>query len=199
MKHGRFLRLSARALFPCAWLILAASALAQLPVTQLTSVFPSGGKPGSAIEVTLGGNDLEDVDRLVFSHPGITAAAKMSTPNEFEKTPKPVPSQFTVTIASDVPPGIYEVTAIGRFGMSNPRSFAVGTLNELSDSAGNNAADKPLEVTVGSTINGRVEQNAYDFLKLPLKQGERVVIDCSAERLDSRLDATIVLINSAGR
>jgi hypothetical protein len=199
MKHGRFLRLSARALASCAGLLFAAPLFAQLPVTQLTSIFPPGGKPGTAVEVTLGGNDLEDVERLAFSHPGITAAAKMSTPTEFEKTPKPLPNQFTVKIAGDVPPGVYEVTAIGRFGMSNPRSFAVGTLNEVSDAAGNSTADKPLEVAIGSTVNGRVDQNAYDYLKLTLKQGERVVIDCAAERLDSRLDATMVLLNGAGR
>ena len=75
--------------------------------------------------MTVGGNDLEDVDKLLFSHPGITATAKMSTPTEFEKTPKPLAGQFTVTIAGDVPPGTYEAMVIGRFGMSNPRQFAV--------------------------------------------------------------------------
>lgn len=194
MKHGRWIQL-----FACTLVSIAAPAWAQLPVTQLTSVFPPGARPGSMVEVTLGGNDLEDVERLVFSHPGITAAAKMSTPTEFEKTPKPVPNQFTVTVAGDVPPGAYEVTAVGRFGMSNPRTFTIGTLSELSDAAGNSAADKPLEVPVGSTVNGRVDQNAYDYLRLTLKQGERVLIDCAAERLDSRLDATLVLLNSAGR
>jgi hypothetical protein len=194
MKHGRFVRYWA-----CALLLPVGSAWAQLPVTQLTSVFPPGAKPGSTVEVTLGGNDLEDVVRLVFSHPGITAAAKMSTPSDFEKTPKPVPNQFTVTVAGDVPPGTYEATAIGRFGMSNPRTFTIGTLNELTDTAGNSTADKPLDVPVGSLVNGRVDQNTYDYLKLTLKQGERVLIDCAAERLDSRLDATLVLLNSAGR
>src|SRR4029453_19193406 len=158
MKHGRFLRLLARALMLCAALIPAAPLFAQLPVTQLTSIFPPGGKPGTAVEVTLGGNDLEDVERLAFSPPSITAAAKMSTPTEFEKTPKPVANQFTETIAGDVPPGGYEVTAIGRFAMANPRSFAVGILNELSDTVGNSTADKPLEVAIGSTGVGRVDQ-----------------------------------------
>jgi len=194
MKHGRLIQL-----FACALVAFAVPSWAQLPVTQLTSVFPPGAKPGSSVEVTLGGNDLEEIERLTFSHPGITAAAKMSPPTDFEKTPKPVSNVFTVSVAGDVPPGVYEVTASGRFGMSNPRAFTVGTLSELSDTAGNNAADKPLDVPVGSTVNGRVDQNTYDYLKLTLKQGERVIIDCAAERLDSRLDATLVLLNSGGR
>jgi hypothetical protein len=194
MKHGRFLRL-----LGCALAMFAAPAFAQLPVTQLNSVFPPGGKPGSTVEVTVAGNDLEEADKLLFSHPGITAAAKMSTPTEFEKTPKPLAGQFTVTIAAEVPPGIYEVTTIGRFGMSNPRQFAVGTLNEVLDAGGNNSPDKALDVPVGSTVSGRVDQNAYDYLRLNLKQGERVIIDCAAERLDSRLDATLVLLSPQGR
>ncbi len=197
MKHGRFLRFVACALALAAG--FAPLALAQLPVTQLTSLFPPGGKPGSTVEMTVGGNDLEEADKLLFSHPGITAVAKMSTPTELEPTAKPVPGQFTVTIAGDVPPGIYEATVIGRFGMSNPRQFAVGTLNELLDQGGNNEAGKALDVPVGTTVSGRVDQNNYDFLKLNLKQGERVIIDCAAERLDSRLDATLVLMNPQGR
>ena len=194
MKHGSFV-----GIFVCACAAWTSAALAQLPVTQLTSVFPPGGKPGTTVEVTLSGNDLEDVDKLVFSHGGITGAPKMSMPTEFEPTPKPLAGQFTVQIAADVPPGTYEVSAIGRFGMSNPRTFVVGTLNEVLDAGGNNAPEKALDLPVGSTLSGRVDANQYDFLRLPLKAGERVLIDCWAQRMDSRMDPTMVLLNPAGR
>jgi hypothetical protein len=178
--------------------VCSSAALAQLPATQLTSVFPAGGKPGTNVEVTVTGADLDDADKLVFNHPGIAAAAKMTTPTDFEKTPKPMPGQFTVTIAGDVPPGTYEARVIGRFGQSNPRSFVVGTLNELID-AGNSSLEKAVEVPLGSTFNGRIDANAYDYLKIPLKAGERVILDCLAERIDSRLNATMVLTDPAGR
>ena len=173
-------------------------ALAQLPATQLTSIFPPGGKPGATVEVTAAGVDLDDADKLVFSHPGITAAAKMTTPTDFEKTAKPMPGQFTVTIAADVPPGIYEGRVIGRFGQSNSRQFVVGTLNEILD-AGNSSPEKSAELPLGSTFNGRIDANTYDYLKVPLKAGERVILDCLAERIDSRLNATMVLTDPAGK
>jgi hypothetical protein len=173
-------------------------AVAQLPVTQLTSIYPPGGKPGMTVELTAAGADLDDADKLVFNHPGIVATAKMTAPTDFEKTPKAMPGQFTVTIAADVPPGIYEARVIGRFGQSNSRSFVVGTLNELLD-AGNSSLEKAVEVPLGSTFNGRIDANTYDFLRIPLKAGERAFIDCLAERIDSRLNATLVLTDPAGK
>ena len=173
--------------------------LAQLPATQLTSVFPPGGKPGTAVEVSIAGQDQDDAAKLVFSHPGITAAAKMTMPTDLEKVAKPVAGAFTVNIAADVPPGTYEVRTIGRFGQSNPRVFTVSALNELIDAGVNAAQDKAVDVPVGSVFSGRVDGNTYDHLKVPLKAGERVIIDCSAQRIQSRLNATMVLMNPAGK
>ena len=192
MKHGIYL------LSACA-IAITTTALAQLPATQLTGLFPPGGKQGTTVELTVTGNDMDDLEKLIFSHPGLVAAPKMSTPTDFEPTPKPVPGAFTLTIAGDVPPGSYECRAIGRFGLSNSRPFVIGNLNEILDAGGNNASDKALDAPVGSTVNGRVDQNNYDFLKLALKQGERVVIDVVAQRIESRLDATLVLLGPGGR
>src|SRR3954454_16347447 len=138
-------------------LFVASTSLAQLPATQLTSIFPPGGKPGTSVEVTIAGQDQDDAARLVFRHPGIVAAAKMTTPTELEKVAKPVAGAFTLAIAGDVPPGQYEVRTVGRFGQSNPRIFTVSTLNELNDAGTNAAPDKAVDVPIGSIFNGRVE------------------------------------------
>lgn len=193
MKHGSFL-----AALACAIACAINPAFAQLPTTQLTSIFPPGGKQGTSLEVTVAGADMDDLDKLVFNHPGLSAEPKKTPATELEPTPRPVPNQFTVKIASGVPPGIYEVRAAGRFGLSNPRSFAVGTLNELLDGGGNNAPEKAIEVAVGSTVNGKVEANNYDFFRIKLAAGQRALIDVAAARLDSRLDGTLVLLDEHG-
>ena len=115
MKYG-FWFLSACALAGLA--MPATNALAQLPATQLSSVFPPGGKQGSTVELTVAGVDIDDLEKLVFSHPGLVAAPKMTTPTDFEPTAKPVPGAYTLTIAANVPPGTYAVRAVGRFGLS---------------------------------------------------------------------------------
>src|SRR5687767_14712152 len=60
---------SALPLAGVALLLLADSALAQLPAAKLQSIFPSGGKAGSTLEVTINGTDLDDGSALHFSHP----------------------------------------------------------------------------------------------------------------------------------
>src|SRR5687767_3118626 len=84
---------------------------AQLPTSQLTTIFPPGGKVGSTVEVRVGGTDLDDATQLQFSHPGIKATAKMSPATEFEKS-KPIPGVFSVQIAGDVSPGRYDARVV---------------------------------------------------------------------------------------
>ena len=52
---------------------VARHATAQLPTARLFSVFPSGGKQGTTVEITITGGDLEEVNQLYFDHPGIKA------------------------------------------------------------------------------------------------------------------------------
>lgn len=176
---------------------LAATASAQFPAPVLNSVFPPGGKQGATIEATISGSDLDGAEQLLFSHPGITGKVKMQTA-EFESTPRPVPNQFEVKVGNDVPAGIYEVRAVGRYGTSNPRAFAVGRLDEVNDDGSNKSITSAKQIEVGTTVNGRIDGGSVDYYKISLKQDKRVLIDCFAERIDSRMDATLVVFDAAG-
>ncbi len=177
---------------------LPAMALAQLPTAQLTTINPPGGKIGATVEVRIGGADLDDVTQLQFSHPGIKATPKVTPATEFEKA-KPVPGVFTVQIGSDVPLGQYDARVVGRFGISNPRAFVTGDLAEVNDPGGNTQPANALAAAIGSTINGAVDANQIDYFKLPLKAGQRVIVDCQAQRIDSRLDGVLVLFDPSGK
>jgi hypothetical protein len=193
MKHGSF-----PYVLSCVLVGAVDFALAQLPTTQLTSIFPPGGRPGATVEVTVAGSDIDDLETLIFNHSGFRVVNKRIAATELEPS-RFVPNQFIVTIGGEMPPGIYEVRAAGRFGVSNPRSFAVGALGEVVESAGNSSPDKAVELSAATTYNGRVESSNYDFFRMNLKKGERVVVDVAAERIDSRLDGTLVLLDESGR
>ncbi|HVX63924.1 MAG TPA: PPC domain-containing protein, partial [Pirellulales bacterium] len=183
--------------------ILAASnsaAWAQLPQVQLLAVSPAGGKQGTTVDLTVSaGADLDGVSQLYFSHPGIKAAQKTSAPGVLPLPPEPLANQFSVTIAGDVPPGVYDVRAVGTFGMSNPRSFVVGNLPELKEQPGNNVQDKAMAVELNTVINGTADGSNSDWYKFAAKAGQRILIDVWAERIDSRMDGTLALHDASGR
>lgn len=166
---------------------LACPAWAQLPAARLQQVFPAGGKIGSAFRVTVAGPDLEHAAALHFSHGEIIA--KKGT-NE---------AQFEVTIGTNVPPGIYEARVAGRFGISNARAFAVGSLAEGIESEGCDSPSKAMPIEVGTTVNGRANASAFDFFKFAGGAQEVLVIDCEAEALDSPMQPVVTLLDAAGR
>ncbi|MBM4058565.1 MAG: serine protease, partial [Planctomycetes bacterium] len=75
--------------------LAAAPAAAQsvcLPLPRLLTIVPPGGQAGTTVDVTIGGEGLEEVERLVFSSPGIGAEARHDAEG------KPIPGGYRVTI-----------------------------------------------------------------------------------------------------
>ncbi|HEY4309987.1 MAG TPA: hypothetical protein VGN12_11085 [Pirellulales bacterium] len=180
--------------------VVAAPIFAQLPAAQLHALSPAGGRQGTIVDVKLAaGVDIEGADRLVFSHPHITAVQKSRPAGLFEKGQQPIPNEFTVAIHPDVPPGVYEARFAGRFGVSNPRAFVVGSLPEQSEPADNHTVDKAAAIPLNTIINGTADATANDFFKIALKKDEQVIIDVWAERIDSRMDATLAIYDATGR
>lgn len=183
----------------CVLALTSSIAFAQLPTPSLSSIFPPGGKQGSTVEAQITGANLDDSEKLVFSHPGITAQPKMSEPSDFSPTPTKVPDRFSITIAADVPPGVYEVRHVSRYGATNPRAFAVSSLAEVANPGNNKSKQTAIDLTENSAITGKVDPNALDFYALQLKAGQHVVIDCLAQRIDSRMNSTLVMYGPNGK
>lgn len=178
----------------------AGQALAQLPTARLDSIFPAGGKAGGEVSVKVRGADLDDADRLQFSHAGITAAPKPVEGEQKKDAKKPTgEAEFIVKIAGDVPPGVYEARVVGRFGMSNPRLLAVGTLDEVAKAEGNNQRKSAMEIGVPTVVNAAINKETVDYYKIYAKAGGRITFDCQAQRIDSKMDATLALYDSQGK
>ncbi len=181
-------------------LLFATTVQAQLPVARLDGVFPAGANPGKTFDLTIAGADLDDVDRLHFSHGGITAQRKMVPPGPFDDGPQPAPNQFVVTAAGDVPPGLYEVRAQGKYGISNPRVIEVGTLPEVNETEGNNTPGQPNDVALPVVVNGQINGGAdVDCVRFTAKPGERVLIVCDTRRIDSPLDVILTVFDARGK
>jgi hypothetical protein len=154
------------------------------PATRLLTVSPAGGKSGAAVEVTVSGPEVTKAKEMRFSHAGIKATSKDT-------------NRFEVTIAKDVPPGVYDVRLIGKYGASNPRAFAVGVLKEIAEAK--NSKDTPQAIPLESAVNGQTETNTVDYYQFEAKAGQRVLVRCEDREIDSKLEPVLSLYDSAGR
>ncbi|MEZ6048586.1 MAG: hypothetical protein R3C11_24025 [Planctomycetaceae bacterium] len=171
---------------------------AQLLTTTLRSVSPMGAQVGSTVEIKInGGAETAEVTRLLFNHPGITAQPKMSGEGE---AAKPVPQQFLVNIAPDVPAGIYEIRGDGFFGVSNPRRFHISNLSDAQETEPNNSFEQATAVTLEQVANGVIHAaGELDLFKFEGKQGQRLLAYVQAAQLDSRLNAVLELYDANGK
>ena len=168
--------------------------LAQLPVIRLLTVFPPGGRAGSEVEVTVAGADLDEANQLHFSHAGINAKPKVSGTNA-----APEPNQFIVSIATNVAPGVYDLRVVGRFGISNPRAFVVSHLPENNVPGTNLSAANAAAISLDTITYGRSEANAAQFYKFNAKKGQRILVECKAREMDSKMEPALVLYGAGGK
>ena len=168
------------------------AAAQQLPRARLTSIFPAGGQQGTTLDVTVAGGDLDGANALTFSHAGITAKPKLDAAGNA------VANQYTVTISKDVPVGFHDVrTSGGKYGVTNVRSFAVGDLAEMTSNGGT-SIENAAEVALGTTVNGQTPARNYAYYKVALKKGQRIIVNCLAAELDSKLEPVLVIKNDSG-
>ena len=194
-----------------------------LPSPRLTTVFPAGAKAGPPrefhlfsagvkldTELTVTGTDIEEPEKMLFSHPGIKGdyiAPKQPEPDPKKKDtpPKPVsspigPHKFKVSVAADVPPGIYDVRVVSKFGVTNPRAFAVGNLPEVMEKEPNNDVPEAQRVEIGTTINGVISTPTdVDYSVFAGKKGQRIVVACLSSSLDGRANPMIEIFDANGR
>jgi hypothetical protein len=179
---------------------LAQLAFAQLPAARLLEVSPAGGNAGKSFDVAVHGADLDDATQLSFSHPGITATPKMAEPGPFDKGPVVVPGSFVVTVAGNVPVGVYEARVFGKYGLSNPRAFTISDTPESLEVEPNNSLDQATEIVLPLVVNGRCQsQTDVDYFKFKPTAAQRLILRCEARQIDSQNDAVVVVYDAAGR
>ncbi|QDU93351.1 PPC domain-containing protein [Lignipirellula cremea] len=181
---------------------LASPAMAQqlsYPRHALLAFYPAGAQAGTTVELKITEqNDLEYADALRFSHPGITAKPVLTEVDQFYPEPRPVPNQFQVTVAANVPPGVYEVRATGKYGVSNARRFVVSDLPETQETEPNNEQEKATVAAVPGVMNGLFGAD-YDYFQFTASKGQRLVLVCTAARIDSRGDPVIAVFDASGK
>jgi hypothetical protein len=174
-------------LLAMACLSTAARAARAQEAPVLSTLFPSGAQAGTTIEVTCTGAGLAEVRQLYSGAVGI-------------QSERLADGRFSLRIAADVEPGLYDLWAVSDAGVSAPRSFQVGNRAERIELEATEPTAGPMEMPLNVVINGRIDRPGdVDRFQFTAQRGQRVVIECWAERIDSRLRAVLELYDSSGR
>jgi hypothetical protein len=136
----------------------------------LDSIFPLGGRRGQSVEIALTGRNLGDVKTM------------------------------TKRIDPAAPLGLIELRAGVGKSFSNPRNFDIGNWPEFLEIEPNDFPENANTVPVPITINGRIAHNQdIDVFKFHSDKDQRLQLEVRAQRLDSPLDALLVLKDSQGK
>lgn len=166
---------------------LAAPALAKPPT--LDHLFPAGASRGSTVGVEASGQFERWPARGWASSPGISIR------------PKGEKGKLSVSVAADVPPGIYWVRLFDDEGATAPRRFFVGTRPEVAEAEPNDEPSRAQRVeATGVVVNGRLAKTGdVDGFVVALKAGQTLVASMEANRrLGSPMDGVLQVASPDG-
>lgn len=174
----------------------ASSAYAQsvcLPAPRLLTTMPMGGRVGTQFEVAITGQAIDDATSLVFSHPAIQATAVLDAEG------KPVPKKYRIQISDDCPVGLHEARVITPLGLSASRIFSVGSLAEVMQAEPAITPETAMPLEMNSICNAVMPVRAINHYRFSAKKDQRIVVDCAARGIDSKLYPVVMIADSAGR
>jgi hypothetical protein len=173
-------------------LLLCVSVKAELPQAHLTHISPAGAARGTTAEVTLAGEDLDGVTNLYFSSPRISAKPKTNEKGEA------VSNKFLVTVEPEATPGLYDIRAIGRYGISNPRTLQVGDGPEVVGKPGNTSMPTAVDLPERFAVDSIAEANAAHYYRMAVHKGQRIHVAVSTSCIESKMEAILLLSDPGG-
>jgi hypothetical protein len=175
--------------------IFGASAARSAPKTPplaappLVYSIPSAVAPGASVDVTWYGGSLGKPIGMWTSFP----AAATVMPSEKGQ------ANYHITVAQDVAVGLGAVRLLTTAGASNLRLLLIDDLPTSVRKGGNTTFADAQVVSTPIAIDCACEPLAADCYRIAGRKGQRLCAEIVAQRLGSRMDAIMRLLDSSGR
>jgi hypothetical protein len=155
---------------------LGAATIVEAAGPRLDNLAPQGGQRGTEVAVTLiGGRIGQDPQEILFYEPGVEVRGIERIDDNQTKA--------TLAIAADCQPGLHALRVRTATGLTNLRTFHVGTQPEIVEAEPNNDFAKPQAIALGAVVNGVVTNEDVDYFVVEAKEGERISIEVEGLRL----------------
>ena len=172
--------------------LLALSVQAQKMTTGY--LFPAGGQVGTIVEIEAGGLNINKAKKVVFNHPGIKGTVEpvvesyanrkkrrrlndQSSPQLADKV------RIKISIAEDVPCGLYDLRLQSPKGLSNKLPFEVSSYPNFIENK-KSSIKQPNEVTtLPAVLCGYVTPGGVDHFRFSGHKGETLVASVKGRQL----------------
>lgn len=155
---------------------------------------PAGGEAGTVVEVEAGGLNINKSTKVLFSHPGITG--ELFPVKESAKTKKKrrrlndqsSPQladriKIRITIAADVPCGMYDLRLQGARGVSNMLPFEVASYPNFRENKRSTYSKPNIVETLPAVLCGYVTPGGVDYFRFSGCKGETIVAAVKGRQL----------------
>ncbi len=157
-------------------------------------LFPAGGQAGTTVEIEAGGLNINKAVKVVFNHPGIRGEVSpvvekaserrkrrrlndQSSPQLADKI------KIRITIASNVPCGLYDLRLQSPQGLSNKLPFEVSSYPNIVEK-GKSSMSKPNKITtLPAVLCGQMTPGGVDYFRFSGKKGETLVASVKGRQL----------------
>ena len=161
---------------------------------SLGYLYPAGGEVGTTVEVEAGGLNINKATKVLFSHPGIkgvlepikesSSAKKRRRRLNDQSSPQLADKiKIIVTIAPNVPCGLYDLRLQGPKGVSNMLPFEVASYPNFLENK-KSAKGKPNKVeSLPAVLCGYVAPGQIDYFQFEGNKGDTIVASVKGRQL----------------
>ena len=162
---------------------------------SLGYLYPAGGQVGTTVEIEAGGLNINKATTVMFSHPGITGTLHPVVEKESEKkkrkrlTDQSSPQladriKIEITIAPNVPCGLYDLRLQNSRGVSNKLPFEVASYPNVLEGTAKSTLKKPNKVeSLPAVLCGQVTPGGIDYFRFSGSKGDKIVAAVKGRQL----------------
>jgi hypothetical protein len=157
---------------------------------SLTHTTPGALAPGRTAEVTFQGANLAGATNL-WTGVGARVISAVATNS--------AAARLQVSLPATAPVGLHAARVGSAGGVSAPLLLMVDDLPSVTDAGTNTSLTNAQRLAWPVAVDGAAVALGYKFYRVTTKAGERVAFEVVAQRLGSKLDPVLRLLDARGR
>jgi len=158
---------------------------------SLTKIAPASFEPGKTIEVTFHGAKL--TSPLMLWSPAELKIEDIKVAEDQKST------TCKIAVPAEQPIGVVAIVAASATGISEPLLCWIDDLPLAADGGKNHNLQQAQAIAAATVVHGRSDGVQADYFRLPLEAGQVLSVEVVAQRIASKMDPVVRLLDATGK